>query len=1293
LTKTHSLKPSHQSLDLIELLSLSVLQRRKRRTSRRRDLIQTASYLISSHHITSHHIMSPSTINDTNNRGVMPPSENCSVRSDATFQEQEQQQQQRQRQRQPIHEFDHVHDDSDDDVMDGIFDDDDDDDDDSDGNDNTSSNSSKTSPFMKLIPTAYFAESPTRKMSPPKSTTFTPFTNNNPSGNVNGNVNGSVQEQQQQQQGNKSVVVPFPTSPPLENEKGVDRLLLLARYPYANEQKIQLTLQKKKIQKEAAMISATKKAQLFRDKQQYDEEQEEQEQVEAEAEAWKWKQQQQQQQEEDQLKMQQQQQQQQYPSYYQQQQFQQQQQQQPLALFQPAFFHDDDDDDDDDDDVEEGRFHFHHGDLHDNTNSNTTTTTNDSILPRRSKDSSGTDGDDNENDETTEYDTAAIMMWQQQQSITDNNNNNNTTPSNNNVRSQSIIGKTRRRSFISNSGNRKNPSSKRRSFKNLASNFMEKVFPTTIESSSSLSNNNNNNIPPIQLNSDDNQDDYSDYSESELPIMTGDGAASTSQSIVSASDCSLYTDIGSRGGDTISSKISNPNSVITRKISNITTINMNDYDNINMNPNQNNHNNQNRIIGNSESTAHRSMDDHGDESNNNNNDDDDDSGSKKGLLLLLRRYCGNRNKNNNGLLIFLVSFIIVIAIMVTVLAAIKGRQRRQQNNNNNSNNPQQQQFFDDPIDEFLFLQPSQSPSTITITSTTTTMVPSIATITVEGGATETATPTVEPTTIILPSTSNEEQEIVSSPAAAAAANTVAESSTSSTTTYSDSINLILQVPTNRPTLNTNNNSHSPTSNNELATMTTSQSPTTKVVSPFSSSLLPTSNPTKQLFSTWTWTDLGAPMMGTEFNQQYGQSVAISHDGKIMAVSAPGALSQSGVVRIYQLSKDGTGWLLIASLIGRNKGGQFGSTVALSADGSVLAVSEPFYNGIAGDKTGNVKTYVYSPFGSYIRLGQDIEGDSATDHLGLGLALSSNGRRLAVGAPYRDNSGSSNNGSSSSSSSNRLVSGAVKVYEWSIPNDKWMRIVGGNNNSNEIDNAVLTTTAPLIGKSNFDWFGWSLDLNDDGSLLCVGAPRNLDLGGYVQCFEEQKEDNFPFNHIQWTLVGDTIRNKKKPVRYDDTFGAAISVSRDPTGTRHRVAIAAPGKNGANKSLFDSGIVIVYEFNPINPERGWIQLGRTEITSVNPGEDFQMGYSIDLHGDLLLVGVPGAASNNTGGQMELFEFERSSWHWKRQPRIFEGLTGSNYGYAVRMTPDGTTIVVGSPQSEENNYGGAINVYRKD
>jgi len=400
-------------------------------------------------------------------------------------------------------------------------------------------------------------------------------------------------------------------------------------------------------------------------------------------------------------------------------------------------------------------------------------------------------------------------------------------------------------------------------------------------------------------------------------------------------------------------------------------------------------------------------------------------------------------------------------------------------------------------------------------------------------------------------------------------------------------------------------------------------------------------------------------------------VDVSHDGNILVVGAPYALEKSGVVRIYQLSKDGTGWIAIASLLGRNVGDQFGYHVAVSSDGSVIAVSEPYYNGKAGIKTGNVRTYVKSPFGGYIPLGQDIEGESATDHFGLGLALSANGRRLAVGAPYRDNS----------SKRNRVVSGTVKVYEWSVEKDRWGSIHG-------VKDDVRTT--PLMGMSHLDWFGWSVGLNDDGSLLCVGAPRNVEFGGYVQCFEEQRHASFPYDHLQWMLVGETIRNMQQPVRYDDNFGASIAVSRNPGGTMHRVAIGSPGKNG--NAAYDSGLVMVYEWNPNSAadDRGWIQLGKTAIQGgVNPGNNLQMGYSVDLQEDLLIVGTPGAPRNNVGGQVEMAQFDRSSWDWKRHPRIFQGQPGSNYGSAVAMTPAGT-FVVGSPT---DNHSGSVNVYIKD
>lgn len=458
------------------------------------------------------------------------------------------------------------------------------------------------------------------------------------------------------------------------------------------------------------------------------------------------------------------------------------------------------------------------------------------------------------------------------------------------------------------------------------------------------------------------------------------------------------------------------------------------------------------------------------------------------------------------------------------------------------------------------------------------------------------------------------------------------------------------------------------------------------------------------------------------DKNFGQSVAISGDGQTLVVGSPDALG-SGVVRIYELEeKDASSggddndngdedgeknWILTESLLGRQQGDKFGTAVALSQDGRVMAVGEPGRDGIPpGDKAGNVRTYVYSPFG-YVSRGPNLEGTGATDHFGLSLALSKDGTRLAIGAPYRDNSfqstsisgskqrsykrigsnGGSNGNDNDSIYTTRLVSGTVSVYEWSIQAREWVPL-----------------GLPLAGTSHMDRFGWSLDLNHDGSLLCVGSPRNLEFGGHVRCFQEEKS-YFPSDpnlvdtmfSVQWKPVGDVIRNVVEPVRYDDNFGASVKVSTDSSGTRHRVAIGAPGKNALASEVIDRGQVSVYEFNPEAAERGWIQLGRevltpwSEVDSTNDdGKNFQMGFSLDFHQDLLAVGIPGA--NEKTGMVEFYEFERDIWRWVRNPSLFKGSgsTPNYYGAAVSMTPNGD-FVVGSPQSEDDV--GSVHIYRRD
>jgi outer membrane biosynthesis protein TonB len=453
-----------------------------------------------------------------------------------------------------------------------------------------------------------------------------------------------------------------------------------------------------------------------------------------------------------------------------------------------------------------------------------------------------------------------------------------------------------------------------------------------------------------------------------------------------------------------------------------------------------------------------------------------------------------------------------------------------------------------------------------------------------------------------------------------------------------------RIPTKRPTMAP---SRMPTTN--TPTKKPTPAPTQSPSAPPSTSepsVSPTSYPSAS--PTYIIRDLeplGATLAGAESGQKFGYSVALSDDGKVLAVGIPFASAdasskaQAGKVQVYQWRNNR--WdVRGAALVGRNAQDKFGSAIGLSDDGSILVVSEPTFEGAAGDRSGNVRTFVYNGFaGSYTPVGSELEGVGATDHFGVSITLSKNGRRLAVGAPYHDNS----------VDGTRMVSGQVRTFEWQ--NNNWVPM-----------------GTPLAGESHFDWFGWKVDLNEDGDLMCVGAPRNLEYGGYVTCYEYTNGD--------WEMFGARIRNDIQPLRYDDNFGHSLRVNGK------RVAIGSPGKNWENSAVFDSGLVAVYEYS--ESARNWQLLGNT-ITSAAPGQGDQLGFAVDLQGSTLVVSTPG---KNGRGQVDLFYYNSSNKQWEANPNPLMGTAGSNFGFSVHLT---TNIAVGSAVSDGINAG-MVNVFHQ-
>jgi WD40 repeat protein len=162
--------------------------------------------------------------------------------------------------------------------------------------------------------------------------------------------------------------------------------------------------------------------------------------------------------------------------------------------------------------------------------------------------------------------------------------------------------------------------------------------------------------------------------------------------------------------------------------------------------------------------------------------------------------------------------------------------------------------------------------------------------------------------------------------------------------------------------------------------------------------------------------LGADIDGAGVGDFSGSSLSISSDGSRIAIGSPykdGNVRDSGHVRIYQYSA--TGWVQLGRDIdGEAEGDLSGLSVSLSSDGTRIAIGAPNNVGNGRD-SGHVRIYEYRNDG-WFQLGGDIDGEVEGDLSGSSVSLSSDGTRIAIGAPNNDG--------------NRADSGHVRIYEYS-----------------------------------------------------------------------------------------------------------------------------------------------------------------------------------------------------------------------------------------------------------------------
>jgi hypothetical protein len=337
------------------------------------------------------------------------------------------------------------------------------------------------------------------------------------------------------------------------------------------------------------------------------------------------------------------------------------------------------------------------------------------------------------------------------------------------------------------------------------------------------------------------------------------------------------------------------------------------------------------------------------------------------------------------------------------------------------------------------------------------------------------------------------------------------------------------------------------------------------------------------------------------------------------------------------------YLLSQTQIGTNIKGEaagdlFGYSVSLSSDGTIIAIGG-YSNDENGKNSGHVRI-LKNTDGSWTQIGTDINGEAEGDAFGYSVSLSSNGNIVAISGVHNDKNG--------------LNSGHVRVF--SNTNGTWEQI-GVNIN----------------GEATDDYFGSSISLSSDGTIVAIGAAYNDGLNGtstnsgHVRVFRN--------NNGVWEQIGADINGRGT----EDNSGEAVSLSADGT----TVAIGS-WLSHTSSTIKNSGNVRVFR----NNNGIWEQLG-TDINGEAAGDVFGLSVSLSSDGNIFAAGAAG----NNAGYIKVFKNNNGVWE-QIGTNINGEANGDYFGESISLSSDGSIVAVGADKNDGNGINsGHVRVFKNN
>lgn len=432
--------------------------------------------------------------------------------------------------------------------------------------------------------------------------------------------------------------------------------------------------------------------------------------------------------------------------------------------------------------------------------------------------------------------------------------------------------------------------------------------------------------------------------------------------------------------------------------------------------------------------------------------------------------------------------------------------------------------------------------------------------------------------------------------------------------------------------------------------------------------------------------------------KFAYQVAISHDGKRIAVTAPNKNTYRGASYIFSYAEN-QGWHEEAIIVASNAENYDElSAVSLSADGNILALGAKKEGSNATGINGNQADNSAGNSGAAYIYMRDSDGQwqqqayikasnaERNDYFGEHVALSADGKTLAVSAIGERSNATTINGDQSNNSV--YEAGAVYMF---------------------IENNGIWQQQAYIKASNAgsrDRFGKHIAISDDGNTLIVGASGEDSI--YTGSVLAPNNNSLRYSGAAYvfTRSNDTWQQvamlKASNADENDEFGEVVGISGD--GNTIAVAAlkeksAAQGFNGDQSSndTHWGGAVYLFELHL----GSWQQVHYIKAPNTRFIGRFGSGIDFSSDGNFLIIDAMGDSSNAIGLNGDLFDsgaptsgatmlYKKDANDWRRISYIKTSNSGSgdrnisNNRNGIAISGNGKTIVVGAAGEDSNAKG---------